>query len=94
MAKWRLQRDVTRDTSKDADNPRADGDEEDSQSRLNEQIVEEIENWHAEVQRRKLQALQNAPATETDSWLQYTAWNQVLNQSKHDLVETRDPPVH
>jgi hypothetical protein len=51
-------------------------------------IIREIENWRAEARQRQVQALQDAPATEKDSWLQYTAWTQALSQSKHDLVKT------
>jgi hypothetical protein len=28
------------------------------------------------------------PASEIDSWLQYTSWNEVLGQSKLNLVKT------
>ncbi len=42
-----------------------------------------------------MQALHDVPAIEKDSWLQYMAWDQVLTQSKHDLVKmhrfTRKP---
>ncbi len=58
---------VARDADKGADNPRADGDEENSQGELAEQIVKAIEDWQAEAQERKLQALQNAPVAEKDS---------------------------
>jgi hypothetical protein len=32
--------------------------------------------------------LQNVPAVELDSRLRYTQWNEVLSQSKHNLVKT------
>lgn len=51
-------------------------------------IVQEIEQWKADMQERRLQALQNVPVVEMDSWLQYTRWNAVLNQSKHNMVKT------
>jgi hypothetical protein len=35
-----------------------------------------------------LEALKKVPAAEIDSWLQYTGWNEVLGQSKHNLVKT------
>lgn len=50
--------------------------------------MQEIENWKADARERKLQALKNVPTTELDSWLQFTGWNEVLGQSKHDLVKT------
>ena len=53
-----------------------------------DEIMQEIEQWKAEAQARRLQALQNVPVVEMDSWLQYTGWNAVLNQSKHDIVKT------
>jgi hypothetical protein len=37
---------------------------------------------------RLLEALKKVPAVEIDSWLQYTGWNEVLSQSKHNLVKT------
>ena len=33
---------------------------------------------------RRLRALKNVPTVEMDSWLQYTKWNKVLGQSKHN----------
>ena len=32
--------------------------------------------------------LKKVPVVEMDSWLQYTKWNEVLSQSKHNLVKT------
>jgi len=61
-------------------------DSEDSQDV--DPIIYEIEQWKAEAQARRLRALANVPVVEMDSWLQYTGWNAVLNQSKHDLVKT------
>ena len=53
-----------------------------------DEIIQEIEQWKAEAQARRLQALANVPVVEMDSWLQYTGWNAVMNQSKHDMVKT------
>jgi Orsellinic acid/F9775 biosynthesis cluster protein D len=53
-----------------------------------DEIIQEIEQWKAAAQARRLQALQNVPVVEMDSWLQYTGWNAVLKQSKHDMVKT------
>jgi hypothetical protein len=35
-----------------------------------------------------LRALKDVPAIVMDSWLQYTKWNGVFSQSKHNLVAT------
>jgi hypothetical protein len=52
-------------------------------------IMEEIENWEAEAMERQWRAtINNIPAAELDSWLQFTEWPRVLGQSKHDYVET------
>jgi hypothetical protein len=71
-----------------ADNADSSSDGEHSQDEINDQIVQEIENWKAEAQERRLRALKDMPAVEMDSWLQYTKWNEVLGQSKHNLVKT------
>jgi hypothetical protein len=63
-------------------------DREQSQDEVDDQIVQEIENWKAEARERRLRALKDVPAVEMDSWLQYTKWNEVLGQSKHNLVKT------
>jgi Orsellinic acid/F9775 biosynthesis cluster protein D len=51
-------------------------------------IVQEIENWRADAQERRLQALTDVPVVELDAWHQYTKWNEVLSQSKHNMVRT------
>ena len=60
---------------------------EDSQDEI-DPIVQKIEQWKADAQERRLQALKNVPMVEMDSWLQYTKWNEVLSQSKHNMVKT------
>jgi hypothetical protein len=35
-----------------------------------------------------LRLLKEVLVVEMDSWLQYTKWNEVLSQSKHNLVKT------
>lgn len=67
---------------------RSDGD--DSHDEVDNQIVQEIENWKAEAQERRLRTLKNVPAVEMDSWLQYTKWNKALGRSKHNLVKTAE----
>jgi hypothetical protein len=62
--------------------------EEHGQDEIDDQIIQEIENWKAKAQERRLQAMKDVPTVEMDSWLQYTKWNEVLSQSKHDLVKT------
>jgi Orsellinic acid/F9775 biosynthesis cluster protein D len=74
------------DSEPNADSSSSDG--EHGQDEIDDQIVREIENWKAEAQERRLRALNNVPAVEMDSWLQYTKWNEVLVQSKHNLVQT------
>jgi hypothetical protein len=32
--------------------------------------------------------LKEVPVVKMDSWLWYTKWNEVLSQSKHNLVKT------
>src|SRR5277367_2149902 len=61
---------------------------EQSQDEVDDQIVQEIENWKAEARERRLRALKDVPAVEMDSWLQHTKWNEVLSQSQHGLVKT------
>jgi len=51
---------------------------EDSQDEI-DPIVQKIEQWKADAQERRLQALKNVPMVEMDSWLQYTKWNKVLS---------------
>lgn len=70
--------------AQDDDNP----DDGDSQDEIDDQIEEEIEKWKAAAQERRLQILKNVPAVEMDSWHQYTKWNEVLSQSKHNMVKT------
>ena len=62
---------------------------EDSQDDI-DPIVQEIEQWKADMQERRLRALANVPVVEMDSWLQYTGWNAVLHQSKHNMVKTAE----
>jgi hypothetical protein len=69
-------------------NPDSSDNGEVSQDEVDDQIVQEIENWKAEARERRLRALKDVPAVEMDSWLQYTKWNEVLGQSKHNLVKT------
>jgi hypothetical protein len=68
--------------------PGGDSDGGSSQDEVEDQIIQEIENWKAEAQERRLRALKDVPAVEMDAWLQYTKWNEVLSQSQHGLVET------
>jgi hypothetical protein len=68
--------------------PGSGSDSENSQDIVDDQIIRDIENWKAEAHGRRLRALDDAPAMEIDSWLQYTKWNEVLGQSKHNLLTT------
>ena len=80
-------RDIGEESS-NSDNADSSSDSEHGQDEIDDQIVQEIENWKAEAQERRLQALKDVPTVEMDSWLQYTKWNEVLSQSKHDMVKT------
>jgi Orsellinic acid/F9775 biosynthesis cluster protein D len=79
----------------DGDSPDDDAEADDSQDEIDDQIVQDIEQWKAEARERRLQALKDVPVVEMDSWHQYTRWNDVLGRSKHDMVRTfqytRDP---
>jgi hypothetical protein len=82
----------TRDVGEDNDdssnrNTKAD-DDTNNQDDTEDQIVQDIEKWKAEAQERRLRLLKDVPVVEIDSWLQYTKWNEVLSQSKHNLVKT------
>jgi soluble cytochrome b562 len=74
--------------SEESEESEAPSDNEIGQDEINDQIVQEIENWKAEAQERRLRALKNVPVVEMDSWLQYTKWNEVLCQSKHNMIKT------
>jgi hypothetical protein len=64
--------------------------EDDSQGGVDDQIVQDIEKWKADAQERRLTLLKEVPVVEMDLWLQYTKWNEVISQSKHDMVKTFD----
>jgi hypothetical protein len=50
--------------------------------------VQEIKAWKGQAKERRLTLLRKAPAIEADSWLQFTQWNVVLSQSKHNMIKT------
>jgi Orsellinic acid/F9775 biosynthesis cluster protein D len=60
----------------------------DSQGEVEDLNVQDIDNWKAEAQGRRLRVQNDVPAMEIDSWLHYTGWNEVLGRSKHNLVTT------
>lgn len=62
--------------------------QDDSLSDSLDDIIEDIEGWKADARERLLEALKNVPAAEIDAWLHFTGWNEVLGQSKHNLVKT------
>jgi hypothetical protein len=81
-------RDVGEETD-DSDHSEANSDNSESdQDDIDDQIVQDIETWKSEAQERRLRLLKEVPVVEMDSWLQYTKWNEVLSQSKHNLVKT------
>jgi hypothetical protein len=84
---------ATRDVGEETDNLEYSNDEntidsESDQDDIDDQIVQDIETWKSEAQERRLRLLKEVPVVEMDSWLQYTKWNEVLSQSKHNLVKT------
>jgi hypothetical protein len=83
---------ITRDVGEefdDLDHNNSNPDSNESgQEEVDDQIVQDIEKWKADAQERRLTLLKNVPVVEMDSWLQYTKWNEVLSQSKHNLVKT------
>jgi hypothetical protein len=50
--------------------------------------MQDIKAWKGQAKERQLTLLKKAPAIEADSWLQYTQWNVVLSQSKHNMIKT------
>ena len=66
----------------------SDSDGEDSLSDSLDDIIKDIEGWKADARERLLEALKKVPAAEIDAWLHFTGWNEVLGQSKHNLVKT------
>jgi hypothetical protein len=81
-------RDVGEETDNSDDDSTAIDDNASDQDDTEDQIVQDIEKWKAEAQERRLRLLKDVPVVEMDSWLQYTKWNEVLSQSKHNLVKT------
>ena len=82
---------MTRDVGEETDDDQDDSQShhhEGTQDDIDDQIVQDIEKWKAEAQARRLRLLKEVPVVEMDSWLQQTKWNDVLSQSKHDLVKT------
>jgi len=80
-------RDVGEETD-DSDHDPNPSDDESTQDDVEDQIVQDIEKWKGEAQERRLRMLKEVPVVEMDSWLRFTKWNEVLSQSKHDLVQT------
>jgi hypothetical protein len=62
--------------------------QDDSLSDSWDDIIEDIEDWKADAHERLMEALKKVPAAEIDAWLHFTGWNEVLGQSKHNLVKT------
>jgi hypothetical protein len=83
---------MTRDVGEECDDSDHNGnpmsDDEGSQAEVHDQIIQDIEKWKADAEERRLTLLKEVPVVEMDSWLQYTKWNEVLSQSKHNLVKT------
>ena len=80
-------RDVGEETDDSDSESSVDGNESD-QADVDGQIVQDIEKWKSEARERRLKMLKEVPAVEKDSWLQYTKWDEILSQSKHDFMQT------
>jgi Orsellinic acid/F9775 biosynthesis cluster protein D len=82
--------------SSDSDSSGRDS-QDDSLSDSLDDIIKEIEGWKVDAYERLMEALKKVPAAEIDAWLHFTGWNEVLGQSKHNLVKTHQfaqPPDH
>ncbi|OBT83213.1 hypothetical protein VE02_08216 [Pseudogymnoascus sp. 03VT05] len=53
-----------------------------------DQIVRDIKQWKEEAQERRLTLLAKPAADEIDPWLRYTRWNEVLQESQVDIIQT------
>jgi hypothetical protein len=80
--------DTNTNTNTDTDTELQSDREQAGQEPVDDQIMQEIEQWKQAAQERRLQALRDIPSVEMDSWLQYTKWNEVLSQSKHNMIKT------
>ena len=80
-------RDVGEESSS-SDNDSDEDSQDDADDDIYDDIIQGIEDWKAAARERLLEALKKVPAVEIDSWLHYTGWNEVLGQSKHNLVKT------
>ena len=86
--KGKITRDVGEETDDSDDGHDNSENGESDQDGIDDQIVPNIEKWKGEAQERRLRMLKEVPVVEIDSWLRYTKWNEVLRQSKHNLVKT------
>ena len=83
--------DVGEESNSEANTSGSSESEDSQDDRLSDSlddIIEEIEGWKADACERLLEALKKVPAAEIDAWLHFTGWNEVLGQSKHNLVKT------
>jgi hypothetical protein len=69
-------------------NSESEDSQDNSLSNCLDDIIEDIEGWKADARERLLEVLEKVPAAEIDAWLHFTGWNEVLGQSKHNLVKT------
>jgi hypothetical protein len=72
----------------DDDGENGSHDDSNGQEEVDDQIVRDIEHWRAEAKERRLTLLKKAPADEVDPWLRFNQWNEVLSQSKHNIIKT------
>jgi hypothetical protein len=72
----------------DDDGENGSRDDSDGQEEVDDQIIRDIEHWKAEAKERRLTLLKKAPVDEADPWFRYNQWNEVLSQSKHNIMKT------
>lgn len=60
----------------------------DSQDEVDDQILRDIKASQAHLKEQRLVLLKKVPVVELDSWIRFTGWNEVLNQSEHNMRDT------
>ncbi|OAF55127.1 hypothetical protein VC83_08395 [Pseudogymnoascus destructans] len=85
QATHQLIRDVGEQSSDDvSEEEQASNQEGDAE----DQIIRDIEQWKEAAQERRLTLLAKPAADELDPWLRYTGWNEVLQESQVDIIQT------
>jgi len=85
---------TVRDVGEQSPVPRAnlDGDEDGGDGNQftvsYDRLESDIQRWKEEKQERRLTLLARPAAVELDPWVRYTKWHEVLEKSKHNLIQT------